>query len=174
MQKTVFSKRSCSWETTRIRFGKAGAHPQLARESQLPLKPCPSLQPLDFEGNCDSSDFLLDFCFVSIVQFCYLLRKCGLLAHTSPTFLKKLLDQKTFSCLRLIIGNFAPRETTRIRFGKAGAHPQLAWESQLPRKPCPSLQPLNFKGNCDSFDFLLDFCCNLLLTFLCRGQLPPV
>ena len=66
------------------------------------------------------------------------------------------------------------RNTTRIRFGKAGAHPQLAWESQLPRKPCTSLQPLNFKGNCDSFDFLLDFCCNLLLTFLCRGQLPPV
>ena len=52
-------------KTTCVRFGKAGAHPQLAWESQLPLKPCLSLQPFDFEGNCDSSDSLLDFCFFS-------------------------------------------------------------------------------------------------------------
>ena len=45
--------------------------------------------------------------------------------HLANIF-EKLLDQKTFSCLRLIIGNVAPRKTTRIRFGKAGAHPQLA------------------------------------------------
>jgi len=53
-------------KTTCVRFGKAGAHPQLAWESQLPLKPCLSLQPFDFEGNCDSSDSLLDFCLVSL------------------------------------------------------------------------------------------------------------
>ena len=47
--------------------------------------------------------------------------------HLANIF-EKLLDQKTFSCLRLIIGNVAPRKTTRIRFGKAGAHPQLALE----------------------------------------------
>ena len=52
-------------KTTCVRFGKAVAHPQLAWESQLPLKPCLSLQPSDFEGNCDSSDSLLDFCFFS-------------------------------------------------------------------------------------------------------------
>ena len=45
--------------------------------------------------------------------------------HLANIF-EKLLDQKTFSCLRLIIGNFASRKTTQIRFGKAGAHPQLA------------------------------------------------
>ena len=77
--------------------------------------------------------------------------------HLANIF-EKLLDQKTFSCLRLIIGNFASRKTTRIRFGKAGAHPQLAWESQLPLKPCLSLQPFDFEGNCDSSDSLLDFC----------------
>ncbi len=49
-----------------MRFGKAGAHPQLAWESQLPLKPYLSLQPSDFKGNCDSSDLLLDFCFISL------------------------------------------------------------------------------------------------------------
>ena len=54
--KAVFHVKHGSWETTRIRFGKAGAHPQLAWESQLPLKPCISLRPLDFKSNCDSSD----------------------------------------------------------------------------------------------------------------------
>ena len=88
-------------KTTRNRFGKAGAHPQLAWESQLPLKPCISLQPLDFKGNCDSSDFLLDFCFVSRCSF-NLLRKCGLLAHTSAAFLKNCCTEKLFICLRLV------------------------------------------------------------------------
>ena len=55
--------------------------------------------------------------------------------HLASIF-EKLLDQKTFICLRLVIGNLASRNTNRIRFGKAGAHPQLAWESQLPLKPC--------------------------------------
>ena len=45
--------------------------------------------------------------------------------HLANIF-KKLLDQKTFVCLRLMIGNIFLRETSRIRFGKAGAHPQLA------------------------------------------------
>ena len=71
--------------------------------------------------------------------------------HLANIF-EKLLDQKTFSCLRLIIGNFASRKTTRIRFGKAGAHPQLALGIAIAPEPCISLQPLNFKGNCDSSD----------------------
>ena len=90
-----------SRETTRNRFGKAGAHPQLAWESQLPLKPCISLQPLDFKGNCDSSDCFLDFCFVSRCSF-DLLRKCGLLAHTSAAFLKNCCTEKLFIRLRLV------------------------------------------------------------------------
>ena len=36
------------------------------------------------------------------------------------------------------------RKTNCIQFGKAGAYPQLAWESQLPLKPYLSLQPLDF------------------------------
>ena len=88
-------------KTTRNWFGKAGAHPQLAWESQLSLKPCISLQPLDFKGNCDSSDFLLDFCFVSRCSF-DLLRKCGLLAHTSAAFLKNCCTEKLFIRLRLV------------------------------------------------------------------------
>ena len=45
--------------------------------------------------------------------------------HLASIF-EKLLDQKTFICLRLGICNTILRETNRIRFGKAGAHPQLA------------------------------------------------
>jgi len=45
--------------------------------------------------------------------------------HLANIF-EKLLDQKTFFCLRLVIENTSPRKTIRIRFGKAGAHPQLA------------------------------------------------
>ena len=86
-----------------ISYGSArlGHIPSLPWESQLPLKPCISLQPLDFKSNCDSSDFLLDFCCSFIVQF-DLLRKCGLLAHTSPTFLKNCCTEKLFICLRLV------------------------------------------------------------------------
>ena len=47
-----------------------------------------------------------------------LLRKCGLLAHTSPAFLKNCWIKKLFSCLRLGIGNLTSRNTTWIRFGR--------------------------------------------------------
>ena len=30
-----------------------------------------------------------------------------------------------------MIGNIALRKITQIRFGKAGAHPQLAWETAI-------------------------------------------
>ena len=103
-QKTFWLPAARFRETTCVRFGKAGAHPQLAWESQLPLKPCLSLQPFDFEGNCDSSDSLLDFCCVSLCSF-YLLRKRGLLAHTSAAFLKNCCTEKLFICLRLVSCN---------------------------------------------------------------------
>ena len=83
---------------------RLGHIPSLPLESQLPLKPCISLQPLDFKGNCDSSDCFLDFCFVSRCSF-DLLRKCGLLAHTSAAFLKNCCTEKLFICLRLVSCN---------------------------------------------------------------------
>ena len=79
---------------------RLGHIPSLPWESQLPLKPCISLQPLDFKGNCDYSDCFLDVCFISWYSF-DLLRKCGLLAHTSAAFLKNCCTEKLFSCLRL-------------------------------------------------------------------------
>ena len=81
---------------------RLGHIPSLPWESQLPLKPCISLHPSDFEGNCDSLRFSPRFLLHFIVQF-HLLRKCGLLAHTSAAFLKNCCTEKLFICLRLAI-----------------------------------------------------------------------
>ena len=81
---------------------RLGHIPSLPWESQLPLKPCVLLQPLDFIGNCDSLRFSPRFWLRFIVQF-HLLRKCGLLAHTSAAFLKNCCTEKLFGCLRLVV-----------------------------------------------------------------------
>ena len=67
--------------------------------------------------------------------------------HLANIF-EKLLDQKTFGCLRLVLGK--PSESGSARLGHI---PSLPWEPQLPLKPYLLLQPLNFKGNCDSLRF---------------------
>ena len=158
-RKTFQLPVACLRNTIRIWFGKAGAHPQLAWESQLPLKPYLSLQPFIFKGNCDSFDSLLDFCLISLNSF-YLLRKCGLLAHTSAAFLKNCCTEKLFNCLWLVLG--IPSKSGSARLGHI---PSLPWKSQLPLKPYLLLQPFTFESNCDSFDSLLDFCLISLNSF---------
>ncbi|MDD6375973.1 MAG: hypothetical protein PUG07_09315, partial [Ruminococcus sp.] len=59
-------------------------------------------------------------------------QRSGLLALNLASIFEKLLDQKTFICLRLVVGNLTFRETTRIRVGKAGAHPRsVLFASQM-------------------------------------------
>ena len=109
-----------------------------------PWNPISHYNLLIFKGNCDSSDSLLDFCCISLYSF-YLLRKCGLLAHTSAAFLKNCCTEKLFICLRFIIDKplflEKPPESGSARLGHI---PSLPWESQLPLKPYLSLQPFNF------------------------------
>ena len=87
--------------------------------------------------------------------------------HLANIF-KKLLEQKTFICLRLIIENHLflekPPQSDSARLGHI---PSLPWESQLPLKPCLTLQSFDFKGNCNSSDSLLDFCFISLYSFIC-------
>jgi len=45
----------------------------------------------------------------------------------------------------LLLGK--PLESGSARLGHI---PSLPWESQLPLKPCISLQPFDWKDNCDS------------------------
>jgi hypothetical protein len=49
--------------------------------------------------------------------------------HLANIF-EKLLDQKTFGCLRLILENPLAYDSARL-----GHIPSLPWESQLPLKP---------------------------------------
>ena len=95
----MFHVKHCTWETNCIRFGKAGAHPQLALGIAIaPETLFYHYSLLIFEGNCDSFDSLLDFCFISWCSF-DLLRKGGLLAHTSAAFLKNCCTEKLlFAC----------------------------------------------------------------------------
>ena len=65
--------------------------------------------------------------------------------------------KERLNCTRnkMVLGK--PPESGSARLGHI---PSLPWESQLPLKPCLSLQPSDFKGNCDFSDSLLDFCCH--------------
>ena len=85
--------------------------------------------------------------------------------HLANIF-EKLLDQKTFSCLRLVLG--IPPESGSARLGHI---PSLPWESQLPLKPYLSLQPSDFEGNCDSLRFSLRFLFSFIVQFLFASQM---
>ena len=98
-------------------------------------------------------------------------QRSGLLALNLANIFEKLLDQKTFGCLRLVLG--IPPESGSARLGHI---PSLPWEPQLPLKPCILLQPPDFKGNCGSSDSLLDFCyvslCSSVICFATVGCSP--
>ena len=64
--------------------------------------------------------------------------------HLANIF-EKLLDQKTFGCLRLVLGKPFAYGSARL-----GHIPSLPRKPQLPLKPCIALQPSDFKGNCGS------------------------
>ena len=83
--------------------------------------------------------------------------------HLASIF-EKLLDQKIFW---LPAARF--RETTCVRFGKAGAHPQLAWESQLPLKACILIAASRLKRQLRFFRFPSRF----LLQFYLKVRFAP-
>ena len=89
-------------------------------------------------------------------------QRSGLLALNLANIFEKLLDQKTFICLRLILGKPFVYGSARL-----GHIPSLPGKSQLPLKPCISLQSFDFEGNCDSFDALLNFCCFSFADLIC-------
>ncbi len=117
LQRNITLQKSLLLGKTVFHIRQKGVPPLLLPASvlQLPLKPYLSLQPSDFEGNCDSSDFLLDFRCSFSYSF-YLLRKCGLLAHTSAAFLKNCCTEKLFICLRLVLAKIMAFFTTFTQF----------------------------------------------------------
>ena len=117
LQRNITLQKSLLLGKTVFHIRQKGVPPLLLPASvlQLPLKPYLSLQPSDFEGNCDSSDFLLDFRCSFSYSF-YLLRKCGLLAHTSAAFLKNCCTEKLFICLWLVLAKIMAFFTTFTQF----------------------------------------------------------
>ena len=84
-------------------------------------------------------------------------QRSGLLALNLASIFEKLLDQKTFVCLRLVIGNIFLRETSRIRFGKARAHPQLALGIAIAPETLSFITTSQFKRQLRFFRFSLRF-----------------
>ena len=71
-----------------------------------------------------------------------LLRNCGLLAHTSPAFLKNCWIKKLFGCLRLGIGNNTSKENGLSHPAKGGSTPAFACQrAAIAPLPCSNLQP---------------------------------
>ena len=168
---------------------RLGHIPSLPWEPQLPLKPYLLLQPLNFKGNCDSLRFSPRF----LLQFHSTVRFAPQMWATRPhlgSIFEKLLHRKTF-CLpasRILQPNFyvafmscnVSRET--LLLGKSpesgsarlGHIPSLPWESQLPLKPCISLQPSDYEGNCDAISIFLRFPLRFIKTFVKEGSLPSL
>ena len=69
-----------------------------------------------------------------------------------------------------------------LLFGKPPAYglarlghiPSLPMESQLPLKPCISLQPSDYEGNCDSISIFLRFPLRFIKIFVKEGSLPSL
>ena len=97
---------SCNVSRETLLLGKSpesgsarlGHIPSLPWESQLPLKPCISLHPSDFEGNCNSLRFSPRF----LLQFHCAVRFASQMWATRPhlgSIFEKLLHRKTFCLL---------------------------------------------------------------------------
>ena len=70
-----------------------------------------------------------------------LLRKCGLLAHTSAAFLKNCCTEKLSVACGLLLGNDVSRETDLPHPAKGGSTPAFAYQrAAIAPLPCPNLQ----------------------------------
>ena len=69
-------------------------------------------------------------------------QRSGLLALNLANIFEKLLDQKTFGCLRLGIGNNTSKENGLSRPAKGGSTPAFAYQrAAIAPLPCSNLQP---------------------------------
>ena len=70
------------------------------------------------------------------------------------------MEKLSYSCrvsyetLRELLLEIPPKSGS----ARLGHIPSLPWESQLSLKPCSIISTFCFKGNCDSFSSLFDFC----------------
>ena len=78
----------------------------------------------------------------NLIPKSYLLRKCGLLAHTSPAFLKIAGAKNFLFACGSIFGNDASKENGLSRPAKGGSTPAFAYQrAAITPLPCLNLQP---------------------------------
>ena len=84
-----------------------------------------------------------------------LLRKCGLLAHTSAAFLKNSCTEKLSVACGLLLGNDASRETDLPHPAKGGSTSAFACQrAAIAPLPCPNLQLVSQRqSNCELESF---------------------
>ena len=84
-----------------------------------------------------------------------LLRKCGLLAHTSAAFLKNCCTEKLSVACGLLLGNDASRETDLPHPAKGGSTSAFACQrAAIAPLPCPNLQLVSQRqSNCELESF---------------------
>ena len=109
-----------------------------------------------------------------LIAISYLLRKCGLLAHTSAAFLKNCCTEKLFIRLRLVLGK--PPESGSARLGHI---PELQLSFQLQQEKLVAISYLLRKCGLlahTSAAFLKNCCTEKL--FICASHLlnrkPPL
>ena len=111
------------------------------RAAIAPL-PCSNLQLVSQrQSNCKLESFKKCNCCRGNLLQNNLLRKCGLLAHTSAAFLKNCCTEKLSVACRLLLGNDASRETDLPHPAKGGSTPAFAYQrAAIAPLPWPNLQ----------------------------------
>ena len=141
------------------------------RAAIAPL-PCPNLQLVSQrQSNCELASFKECNCSRENLLQNNLLRKCGLLAHTSAAFLKNCCTEKLSVACGLLLGNDASRETDLPHPAKGGSTPAFACQrAAIASLPCPNLQLVSQRqSNCELESFKKCNCCrgNLLQNLIC-------
>ena len=104
LQRKCLTEKPAPRENGLQRPAKGGSTPAFAcQHAAIAPLPCPNLQLVSqWQSNCELVSFKRCNCSRENLLQNNLLRKRGLLAHTSAAFLKNCCTEKLFSCLRLV------------------------------------------------------------------------
>ena len=135
------------------RPAKGGSTPAFAcQHAAIAPLPCPNLQLVSQrQSNCELESFKRCNCSRENLLQNNLLRKRGLLAHTSAAFLKNCCTEKLSVACGLLLGNDASRETDLPHPAKGGSTSAFACQrAAIAPLPCPNLQLVSqWQSNCE-------------------------
>ena len=157
LQRKCLTEKPAPRENGLQRPAKGGSTPAFAcqRAAIAPL-PCPNLQLVSQrQSNCELESFKRCNCSRENLLQNNLLRKRGLLAHTSAAFLKNCCTEKLSVACGLLLGNDASRETDLPPPAKGGSTSAFACQrAAIAPLPCPNLQLVSqWQSNCELVSF---------------------